>query len=616
MTSSKGVDEVAFRFKLPSDGLALRAVAIVDNTPELRFGASPKVPTITEEDVAAAVRLAMENRRPEFYYYGFPSTHPFYGRQYKHYSPQWLRKTSLGDLLSEVDWMMKCLYVGTKSDETKASFFSWPKTSQLDGLATAIDFPTDKPCGSVIMSCESVKVQESDNELMFLDEPKMRIDSQSSLVYSKYLTAIYDSVAYHDEPLFLKMREVPKLILAAEWLKKKGVKMSQEWMMKCTTKPRQAVSQAIDVRGPTMTKNDIRQILEHWLPHSSRKEQIGVLGRFLVDTKVKENDVSEQSLQFEVTKTLSLGCMPPLTRTLVVRASVNDYDMLYSGIDPNMPVCMDASGELVTPNVQSWSELFSETVPWPSTWLVVPYIGIGIPAASGGVSTREIPVTEVAACHSKSSSREADQIAVPAQKGRGKKSMRPPRKMIPQPTEVERPRKDVSVHTREAEENRALSRSGVAQQHGWQELGGGEVFEQDGTSSMQQRSLKVVAEETTGESRMVLQRKFISIPLPPTIATPQSESQSVAQPVGATLPSPSSSMVSDESGFASLSNEPRYNLPHAMNSPMFNQPAGVTDKDSSSSAGSNDSGITSPSNELTGSESSNSSSDETDQMTD
>jgi len=148
---------------------------IVDSVPELRFDASPKVPTITEEDFAAAARLATENRRPEFCYIAIPPNHPFYGRQYEHYSPQWLRETSLGNVLSEADWKMKCLSIGARSDESKTKFWAWNKTSQLEGLGTKLDFPHERPKGSIYLSCKSVKVQKSENELVFVEEPKMRI---------------------------------------------------------------------------------------------------------------------------------------------------------------------------------------------------------------------------------------------------------------------------------------------------------------------------------------------------------------------------------------------------------------------------------------------------------
>ena len=71
------------------------------------------------------------------------------------------------------------------------------------------------------MTCKSVTVQESDEELIFVEEPKMAITDQTNSTYTKYITEMYDSIAYHDEPQFLIMREVPKMTLAAEWLKKK-----------------------------------------------------------------------------------------------------------------------------------------------------------------------------------------------------------------------------------------------------------------------------------------------------------------------------------------------------------------------------------------------------------
>ena len=70
--------------------------------------------------------------------------------------------------------------------------------------------------------------------------------------------------------------------------------------------------------------------------------------------------------------------------------------MLYNGLDPNDPIRPEVPGlcDAVVPNVQSWNELFSETVPWPRIWQV-PYDGPGECTASGGVTTRSIPVTEV-----------------------------------------------------------------------------------------------------------------------------------------------------------------------------------------------------------------------------
>ena len=208
---------IAFHFKLPEDGLALRSVAVnADGEPELRFDASPKVPTILEEDVATAFRLVSEGKRPGFFYTLFDPSHPLHhSRLFMQYSPAWLRWTPVGKLFADADWSMKCLNVGTRTDEEKSVFKSWSEGSRLEGLATHLDFPKDN-LGPTMMSCEYATVQKGDNEIVFPEEPKMKITDGCSSLYSKYITQIYQSVAYYDEPKFLKMQELIKLILAVE----------------------------------------------------------------------------------------------------------------------------------------------------------------------------------------------------------------------------------------------------------------------------------------------------------------------------------------------------------------------------------------------------------------
>ena len=222
---------MVFHFVLP-DGLALRSARIVDGVPELCFEASPKVPTLQEEDVATAFRLASENKRPEFFYLSFPPTHPLHqSRWFMLYSPKWLRWTKIGRLLADTDWNMKCLHVGARTNEDKTVFKSWPASSNLNGLATRLDFPEDG-VGSIKMHCDFARVQKNENEIFFPEEPKMKIVDMNSSSYSKYITKILPSVAYHDEPKFLKMQELIKLVLVAEWLyKEKGVEVNHEWMM-------------------------------------------------------------------------------------------------------------------------------------------------------------------------------------------------------------------------------------------------------------------------------------------------------------------------------------------------------------------------------------------------
>ncbi len=236
--ASSNSNIIAFHFNLPEDGLALRSARVVNGIPQLVFDASPKVPTLQEGDVATAFRLAEEDKRPEFFYRFFPPTHPLHhSRYFKQYSPAWLRWTGIGTLLAEADWNMKCLHVGVRTNEEKTVFKSWPRSSQLQGLATHLDFPRVQSAGSIFLSCEHAKVQKDDNEIRFPEEPKMQIRAESSPLYSEYITKNYNSVAYYDEPKFLKMQELIKLILAVEWLyKDKGVRMNQQWIMMHTSK--------------------------------------------------------------------------------------------------------------------------------------------------------------------------------------------------------------------------------------------------------------------------------------------------------------------------------------------------------------------------------------------
>ena len=227
----------SFNFKLPKEGLALRSAAVVDGVPEFGFEASPKVPTLTEEDVATAFRLVAEGKRPGFFYTGFPITHPLHhSRLFMQYSPAWLRGTGVGELLADADWSMKCMHVGTRTNKDKSVFKSWSEGSELHGLATHLDFPKDGR-GPTMMSCEYARIEKGESEIVFPEEPKMKITDHCSSKYSEYITQHYPSVAYYDEPKFLKMQELIKLVLAVEWLyKEKGVRVSEEWVMKHTSR--------------------------------------------------------------------------------------------------------------------------------------------------------------------------------------------------------------------------------------------------------------------------------------------------------------------------------------------------------------------------------------------
>ena len=579
-------DGVAFRFVFPADGLALRAVDVVDGVPKLRFVASPKVLTLNEEDVAVCVRLRLDDKYPEFFYSGFPIGHPFCdtGRLYKLYQPTYLRDTSVGELLAEVDWLMKCLHVGVRSDKSKTKFWSWKETSELEGLATREDFFEDLPNATIVMSCKSVEVQKSDEELVFVSEPRMRIDAvdqKSNSTYSKYITEIFDSVAYYDEPLFLKMKEIVKLILVIDWFKEKGVKFSRQWVMEHTKKVKQTIPQAIRVRGPKMS-DDVIQYVINQLQQKVYSHQLQVLrpiAPFItwpdaasIQTVMEEKIFLETGLQLKF-KT-EFCCSANLTGRLmkvvvatVIRASVDDYDMLYKACDPNFPIDFNfRSGEFITTNVRSWSELYSETVPIPCSWKFPPR-GTGTPASiTGGVTTREIPVKEIPATvpvtskcktpsqqpeiqKSKGQKREkvsnpvaryipcGKEIAVTASSIRQRK--KPKSSIIPKAEIVRRPSSDVRVNTRESERNRAAVRGGVRTLVGWKDGASSTMSRGDGTQ-VERHSVRVSGEhELTMNGQHLREcRTFGEILLPPAL-TQSSESERKPQQARGNLPLPS-----------------------------------------------------------------------------
>lgn len=388
--------EFYFSFKFPDNGFALRSVAIIDGIPQLRFSASHKVPTITEEDFAAILRLCQEDARPEFYFMAIPPFHPFFGRQYKSYHPQWMRDTSLGELLFEADWEMKCLHIGTKSDASKSKFFPRDEISDLYGLATRFDFyPNEKIFGgSVIMTCKSVTVEESDQELFFVKEPKMAITSQAESIYSKYITEVYGSVAYHDEPQFLKMREVPKMILAAEWLKKKGVKMNQEWIYTKTQPKRMRREVTISPYSALSLPASVDQLLSN-IP-------IGMdpTGKLIIPNVKNLDELYSETVPWPKVWQSFPDCFPPMpVLTSTGGVTMKNFEVSHVPARHQQPVVSSAHcrqysqvGDTVAVSAKSDSKI-KKTKKAPSH--VLPPLGtVEIPPRDVGVKTNERRINE------------------------------------------------------------------------------------------------------------------------------------------------------------------------------------------------------------------------------
>ena len=284
----------------------------------------------------------------------------------------------------------------------------------------------------------------------------MQIIDETSSTYTKYITEMYPSVAYHDEPLFLKMQELIKLVLAAEWLvDEKAVKISREWMMMYSTAPKQkgAVAVAKSLRSkakrpprefvpsPTVVNRPssdvtVKTVTAEQYRHYGRGRYYGwcdqgskemvmftAKGELQMSRKWEEGGSLRITLQFpsnttslnyddvlralpdgikEVkfdTDSLELKCKiqpAPLLffpeREITARVTVQNYDMLYADLNPNDPHWV---GNCEVPNVESWNELHKETIPIPCVWQA-PYPGSEAYTATGGVTTREIPVNTAA----------------------------------------------------------------------------------------------------------------------------------------------------------------------------------------------------------------------------
>lgn len=337
------------------------------------------------------------------------------------------------------------------------------------------------------------------------------------------------------------------------------------------------------------------------------------LGLLSVDIAV-EKTITESGIEVKIvsTRVPASPVLPKVEVTTTLRASMNDYNMLYKGMDPNMPIRPQIPGisDAIVPNVQSWSELFAETVPWPRTWKM-PYDGVEILSATGGVSTCSIPVKETVATRSgvqvptkaavganmpvrelKRQGQYVKQsnglVGVEARRGKREEAMRVRSDMVPQPNVVSRPSNDVTSKTEQTLLNRELKRQGLKQAYGWDDCVGGQrvVHDEKGQRIREERGMRrYVKQETT------INGKQEGIRPPPNLQPLPlgEEQQAAALPAGLTgLFSPDSSIASKDSGFTSLTDRER--------SDMQEERRDETDKekDDDASDGSNDSGNNSP----------------------
>ena len=178
------------------------------------------------------------------------------------------------------------------------------------------------------------------------------------------------------------------------------------------------LSLPLPLNTPTPSMTELDSEVMKQLPLGFHQEIPTTLGHILLDITVDHKTVSKDGVELKLEKTIQ-PCSP-LTRpqwkeTTSIKASVNDYNLLYGYMDPNQPIRPKIPGvcEEVIPNVESWNELFNETVPWPCVWQKPHDIGDRVSVTSvvsGGVSTHSFRVEEEPRVRVKVPSRETQWV--------------------------------------------------------------------------------------------------------------------------------------------------------------------------------------------------------------
>ena len=351
----------------------------------------------TEDEFAGVLRTTYHDKtRPEFVFRTIAPPNPLAGRQYCDYSPTWMRGTRLGKLTIEADVWMKslatnvkplanCVAGGGGGDGEGSRFVAWNQNTCVRGMKTSDDFPREERSGSIFLKCANVEFSETDDALVFPNDPIMKIESTASPKFGAYLSNIYDDVVFDGASVFERVRELPKMIVIAEWLKEKGVEIDEEWLWEKTQSNPSIVPETFQrvkssAKGQTSVVPvkqkadfDLRQMMNRVAERDGREVLFGRFGPIHLETKYEITnyvvDGSRHSADV-VTKIGVAGVAQPLFQFCeTVRASVSDDDLdwIYEGLNPWSPI----DGSFSLPNVKSWSELHEQSID-PFCNIIVP----------------------------------------------------------------------------------------------------------------------------------------------------------------------------------------------------------------------------------------------------
>ena len=369
---------------LSCTGKAITGVAIKngingEKRVQLLFGNAriDSIESPTEEEFAGVLRSVFhDNQRPEFFFQTIGRPHPLSGRQYCGYSSPWMRGTALGKLLIEADVWMKLLSRNIKpinEEEGDVRFVAWNRNTHLrGGMKTAHDFESLGHPASILLKCENVKYYETEKMMLFPTNPRMEIEDGVLPQFGSYLSSILEDVALDGAPVFERIRELPKMIMIAEWLKRKGVEIDETWLWEKTQPHPSAVPETFQglKRSVNSEKRSLVKKIDQLRCVMARSayEAGDVIAtplgpvRRKIDFEFSNVVIDGSRCVADVVEThhIAGGEQPVFQREMTVRGSDcdEDIDWVYEGLDPTSPI----NAGFVCPEVTSWSELHEQSV--------------------------------------------------------------------------------------------------------------------------------------------------------------------------------------------------------------------------------------------------------------
>jgi hypothetical protein len=241
------------------------------------------VPSVKAEDLAVALLCVFENRDPQFSLDPADPRNPR-GKWLKAvYIPeQIIAGTQFGKALFEADWLLKQYSFGVSIDEDgnmhkrKSSVAGFKSTADLSLEQKDPEYGKERWARFWIVSDE-MKLKKYANSIYF-DVAKMRVKAKKqvpdptsrtglrdvdtydpiSTKFASIFTELYDEIA-EESPEFERVRQLAKAVALAKWLKREGIPIDMNWVIKYVNKRIKTVDKipALSVQWKKTTTKDL-----------------------------------------------------------------------------------------------------------------------------------------------------------------------------------------------------------------------------------------------------------------------------------------------------------------------------------------------------------------------